>query len=404
VKRVAWPLLQFALGIGLVAALLWGIHRGRSTVEGVLDEGCGVAVGLVYGATKDHGVAVTVQSFSPETRRVTLSCGVPAERAAALCASISVLRSQGEHVIAVRQISARSSGLSAFAAALASGVARWPWLVVSLLAVASTVVFCSWRWLILLRAQGIGIGAVRAGELYLIGAFFSMLLPGAVSGDVVKGWYVTREAPGRRTEAAVTVLLDRVLGLVALVIFAALVLAWLWPRFHAEAGFRAALAGMAAVGVGVCAMVVAAFTRRALPDGRFGRVLTRIREVFRMAFADRRIMFAAILISLVNNVVIIGGEYAAAAAVGVSLRPSEAAAGFLLVNIIAAVPVTPGGLGSREAACMVILGWFGVPGESALAISLLFYAWLLLIALAGAAVWALRRPGDGITLDRAVGE
>jgi len=82
--------------------------------------------------------------------------------------------------------------------------------------------------------------------------------------------------------------------------------------------------------------------------------------------------------------------------VGVSLGPSDAAAAFLLVNIIAAVPVTPGGLGSREAACLVILGRFGVPGESALAISLLFYAWLLLIALAGAAVWALRRRGDGL--------
>jgi CheY-like chemotaxis protein len=69
--------------------------------------------------------------------------------------------------------------------------------------------------------------------------------------------------------------IDRVLGLVALVIFAALVLAWLWPRFHAEAGFRAAVAGMVVVAAGVCVVVAAAFSRWALPEGRIGLILTR---------------------------------------------------------------------------------------------------------------------------------
>jgi uncharacterized membrane protein YbhN (UPF0104 family) len=61
------------------------------------------------------------------------------------------------------------------------------------------------------------------------------------------------------------------------------------------------------------------------------------------------------------------------------------------VNLVAALPVTPGGLGSREAACFVVLGWFGVRGELALAVSLLVYGWLVLIGIAGASVWMLER-------------
>lgn len=395
-KRLVWPAVQFAIGIGLVTALLWGIHRSRSTVEGVLDEGCGVNVGLVYSAQADHGVRVTVEAFSPETRRVTLSCGVPAKRAAGLCASISILRSQGEQVIAVRQISARSSGMSVLAAALSTGIGRWPWLLLSMLGVASTALFCCWRWLILLRAQGVDIGVRRAGELYLVGAFFSLLLPGAVSGDVVKGWYVSRDAAGgRRAEAATTVLLDRAIGLAALVLLAVLVLAWQWPRFGGEAGFRAAAAGVAAVAGAILALAVLSFSRWRLPGGRIGDLMGRVREVFRLALADRRVLAPAMLLSVVNHSVLIAAECAAAAAVGVRLDPGSAIAGFMLVNVVASLPVTPGGLGSREAACLVVLGWFGVPGESALAISLLIYAWIVLVALAGAAVWALRRHGRG---------
>lgn len=400
-KRLVWPAVQFVIGIGLVAALLWGIHRSRSTVEGVLDGGIPFGVGFVYSAHADHGVKVTVQAFSEETRRITLSCNVPAERAAALCTSICYLRSQDEHVIAVRHVSARSSGLSALAAAFLTGVARWPWLLLSMLAVASTALFCCWRWFILLKAQGIDIGIRRAGELYLMGAFFSILLPGAVSGDLVKGWYVSRDAAGgRRAEAATTVLLDRAIGLAALVLLAVLVLAWQWPRFGGEAGFRAAAAGVAAVAGTIVVLAVFSFSRWSLPGGRIGDLMGRVREVFRLALADRRVLAPAMLLSIINHAALIAAECAAAAAVGVRLDPGSAIAGFMLVNIVASLPVTPGGLGSREAACLVVLGWFGVPGESAFAISLLTYGWILLIALAGGVVWALRRPGRAAAVSR----
>jgi uncharacterized membrane protein YbhN (UPF0104 family) len=391
-KRFVWPVLQFLFGVGLVAALLWRVHNGRSTVEGVAEEGCSVETGAVYRATADSKVAVTVERYAAESRRVQCACALPPERAVAVCGDLVRRIGGTTQRIGLKELSARPAGLSALGSVLAVGVGNWLWLLVSFLAAVCTVVLCSWRWLVLLRAQEVHIGRRRAGELYLVGAFFSLLLPGATAGDLVKGWYVAREATGRRAEAATTVLLDRIMGFVGLIMVAAVVLVWQWPRFGAEPGFLAAAVGVALAAAAIGALVPVALSRRSFPDGRIGRILARVREAVRVALADRRALALAVLLSLGNHAAFLASEYAAVVAVGASLRPGEAVAGFMLVNVVAAMPVTPGGLGSREAACLVVLGWFGVAGESALAVSLLVYLWLVTIGMAGAVVWILDRP------------
>ena len=52
-----------------------------------------------------------------------------------------------------------------------------------------------WKWL--LEAQGINISFFRTLQLNFIGIFFNMALPGAVSGDVIKVFYVGKEAKGQ---------------------------------------------------------------------------------------------------------------------------------------------------------------------------------------------------------------
>lgn len=389
-KRLAWSVLQFLLGVGLVGGLLWMIHHGRSTVVGVAEEGASVEVGVVYRAASDPSVSITVKRYDPESRRVEFDCTQPPDRAIILCGTL--VRQEGEvRRVTLAGLTARPAGLTVLGLAFVGGVRNWPWLLVSLLAAISTAFFCSWRWLVLLRGQGVDIGGRRAGELFLVGAFFSMLLPGATSGDLVKGWYVTREAEGRKAEAATTVLLDRIMGIVGLIIFAAVVLAWQWPRFGAEPGFRGAAVCVAGAAAAIGALALLSLSRMPLPGGRIGELLARVRAAVRVALTDRRAMGGAILLSLGNHAALIASEYAAAVALGASLGPGEAATGFLLVNLVASVPLTPGGLGSREAASLVALGWFGVQSELAIAVSLTVYLWLVLIGVAGAMVWMIDR-------------
>jgi uncharacterized protein (TIRG00374 family) len=76
-----------------------------------------------------------------------------------------------------------------------------------------------WHWL--LRGHGIVLPATRTLTFALIGNFFNLALPGAVSGDVVKAFYIARERPGRRGDALASIVFDRVAGLAALVLLAA---------------------------------------------------------------------------------------------------------------------------------------------------------------------------------------
>jgi len=77
------------------------------------------------------------------------------------------------------------------------------------------------RWWLLLRAIGLHVPVKRAVLLTWIGNFFNVTLPGAVSGDFVKGYYIIRsqEKEGK-TPAATTLLIDRFIGLFGLIVMA----------------------------------------------------------------------------------------------------------------------------------------------------------------------------------------
>lgn len=79
------------------------------------------------------------------------------------------------------------------------------------------------RWYLLLRGLKLDVPFFRVVMLELIGFFFNTAMPGAVGGDIVKAIYVVREQKAEsRAPAMVTVLLDRVTGLVGLFLMSGL--------------------------------------------------------------------------------------------------------------------------------------------------------------------------------------
>ena len=75
------------------------------------------------------------------------------------------------------------------------------------------------RWWLLLRALGLQISPRKTFLLTWIGNFFNSTLPGAVTGDFVKGYYIIKtNAEESRTNAFMTVLIDRFVGLFGLIV------------------------------------------------------------------------------------------------------------------------------------------------------------------------------------------
>lgn len=91
------------------------------------------------------------------------------------------------------------------------------------------------RWSLLLRTQRIHIGYWIALRLHFLGLFYNNCLPGSVGGDLLRAWYITHHTE-KRLEAALSVFVDRAIGLGCTVVLAGLFY-WLILSGRGDADF-----------------------------------------------------------------------------------------------------------------------------------------------------------------------
>jgi uncharacterized membrane protein YbhN (UPF0104 family) len=75
------------------------------------------------------------------------------------------------------------------------------------------------RWWLLLRARQLHVPWIRTLQLVYVGAFSNFLLPGTEGGDLVKAWAAAK-GTDRRIDAVMSVIFDRITGLIGLAILA----------------------------------------------------------------------------------------------------------------------------------------------------------------------------------------
>ena len=98
----------------------------------------------------------------------------------------------------------------------------------NLTSAAAAVLFCLsalciifFRWKMLLKSQGIHLAYGRVFQLGMLGQFFSSVIPGTVGGDLVKAVYIARRFPEHKVRVVSTIVMDRFVGLAAMIILAA---------------------------------------------------------------------------------------------------------------------------------------------------------------------------------------
>src|SRR5262249_39380733 len=80
------------------------------------------------------------------------------------------------------------------------------------------IVVNNYRWYLLLKCQGFHTSVPSTLSLTFIGLFFNLAMPGGVGGDLVKGYYVVQDNPGRKMASAASVFVDRFIGFIGMVI------------------------------------------------------------------------------------------------------------------------------------------------------------------------------------------
>ena len=255
----------------------------------------------------------------------------------------------------------------------------------------------AWRWRLLLRAAGASVCFRTVVRQYFVGIFVNNFLPSTVGGDVAKVVYLGAHH-GYRTVAA-SVMIDRLLGLAILAVLATVAL-WLSPVSSIHFALARIASGLIAV-VSVLMLVLAGFGTGGLAArvARFGTRFVHLAERLQRLRLDMAAPLGrpAILVQagavVVAYSVAITAIYMRFAAVQHVPVPSFLAM-FAVVTataLLSNVPVSLNGLGVREQLHAVLLAPLGMSTESAVAISLLLYAHLLVSSLIGFLFW-LRRP------------
>ena len=105
-------------------------------------------------------------------------------------------------------------------AALRDQPKDWRLLAAAWACMLMVVVICIFRWLLLVRALGLPFPVRDAFRLGFLGFLFNFVSLGSVGGDLFKAVLIARQQEGRRLEAVATVVIDRVVGLYALLLVA----------------------------------------------------------------------------------------------------------------------------------------------------------------------------------------
>jgi len=285
-------------------------------------------------------------------------------------------------------------------------LASVPWLLVALVVYAGSSAVAVWRWNLLLKTQRVEITGRSLLGSYLVAAYFNNFLPSNIGGDVIRIADTARVA-NSKTLAATVVLMDRVLGLIALVFVAALGATvvgrlhqaaapiwavWLWAGFFAGAAATTpAIFAPAAIGRLLRPLTV--FHAEWVSD----RITTLIAALARFR-EQPAVLLAAFAGAVSVQAALVLFYFAVAYALHLDVALSDLAVVVPVSFVVQLLPVSVGGFGVREAFFSYYFHRIGQPIEDAVLLSLVAQATLMLFSLSGLAVyiWRNRHPTASI--------
>jgi glycosyltransferase 2 family protein len=271
------------------------------------------------------------------------------------------------------------------------------WIVLALVAYAATQSVAVWRWHRLLRAQHVEVDQKRLTESMWVSMFFNNFLPSNIGGDVVR-IADTAAAAGSKTLATTVIIVDRVLGLSALVIIAssgALVASmlgvhvpgarWLW--------IVTAVGAVAAIFVIAMPQLV---SHLLLPVRAWNRpwVTERAQRLEDAVIKFRNAPGAvagAFVGALVVQITIVAFYLLTAEGLSVPLPMFLGAVLIPVSLVVQMAPISINGFGVREAVFAFFFRRFGLPADAAVALSLVSTGMVMGLSLIGGFFFLKRR-------------
>lgn len=259
----------------------------------------------------------------------------------------------------------------------------------------------SWRWQLLLERAGIRISVWQSLWLYFVGLFAGYATPGQV-GEAVKAMYLAR-AGHAVGPALATIALDRILDMLLLVALAVPGVLLVGESLGLDRSLTLAALGLA-LGVLTVGVWLITSPKRLEP---FLRLLTsipmapkKLTALLTVPEAAGSLSYAAVAhswslwaLTLAAYVVHYVRFYVLLLALHIGSPPPVLAfvATLALVSVVALIPVTIMGVGTRDGVLVLAAGGLGLTNEEAVGFSLLILVTYLANLAIGFVCWVSDR-------------
>ena len=279
----------------------------------------------------------------------------------------------------------------------------WRWLgaAVALVLVDRTLMAMRWIDLLVALAPGTRPPLAAVIRVFFVSSFVSNFLP-SVGADLYRAYSLSRYDV-HLAESTASVLMDRALGVLSVVLVAAVALPFATVEGRGE--LIALLTVMGAV-CGVAALVI--FSGRAAEIVRAGarvvplavvqRVAAALTDAVRAYATHHGALARVLVLSVLVQMFRVLQAWCLGRGLGIELPPSLYFAFIPIIVFIMQVPITPNGLGTTQLAFERFFVPQGAPAPAVVALSFLFLGLGFLGSLPGGLLYAL---GDDLPKPRA---
>ncbi|MBI4040333.1 MAG: flippase-like domain-containing protein [Deltaproteobacteria bacterium] len=214
------------------------------------------------------------------------------------------------------------------------------------------------RWHLLLYSQGVRLSLLKTMKFVFIGHFFNVVIPGTVSGDVVKAYYVIR-GHSNKMVAGLSVFMDRFIGLIVLLLVTCLAVGFngAFVQSIPELTILAMITWMGFIFLIVFGIVFILKKDMKLPL-YFPAFFRNLTEAFWSYRNDFKSLWKASLLTLINFFINLLVYYSAMKALEIELLPFTQYLFIIPIGMFAmALPLAPAGLGIGQGVFLKLFEW-----------------------------------------------
>ena len=220
------------------------------------------------------------------------------------------------------------------------------------------------RWWWLLRVNRLNVTFLEAQRFAWIGFFFNNVVPGSTGGDVVKAVYIARHCSTNRVQALVSIVIDRIIGLLSLLLIGSLAGLFALDRFP----HFTILVWLVSLGAVVfCVLLLSPSLRdlvrfqqliHRLPK-KIGNIVSELDAALLHYRSHLKGITTWILVSPVTYTLFIASFFLMDQSLGVGLTLWDYFFIVPIASVVQGIPISPAGWGVGEAAYGLLISQFG---------------------------------------------